>query len=48
VTDLPPSDDEFYYESEEELELDKFGNVIERLQSEDNEIEEVQTGIRNL
>lgn len=50
VTDLPPSDDEFYYESEEELELDKFGNVIERVQSseENDDIEKVQVGIRNL
>ncbi len=30
LSDLPPSDDEYYYESEEELELDRFGNIIEK------------------
>jgi pre-rRNA-processing protein TSR3 len=28
--ELPPSDDEYYDESEEEYELDKFGNMIEK------------------
>jgi pre-rRNA-processing protein TSR3 len=28
--ELPPSDDEYYDESEEEYELDKFGNIIEK------------------
>ena len=28
--ELPPSDDEDYYESDEEILLDKFGNTIER------------------
>ena len=36
--DLPPIDDEYYYESEEELKLDKFGNIIE------NESEESKGG----
>mgnify|MGYP007022942657 CR=1 FL=1 len=30
LSELPPSDDEYYYESEEELELDRFGNIIEK------------------
>jgi len=28
--ELPPSDEEYYYDSEDEPELDKFGNIIER------------------
>lgn len=28
--ELPPSDDEYYYDSEDEPELDKFGNTIEK------------------
>lgn len=28
--ELPPSDDEYYYDSEDEPELDKFGNIIEK------------------
>ena len=28
--DLPPSDDEYYYDSEDEPELDKFGNIVEK------------------
>ena len=36
--DLPPVDDEYYdYESEEELQLDKFGNVIEKKESAEGE-----------
>jgi pre-rRNA-processing protein TSR3 len=33
--DLPPSDDEYYYESEDEPEVDKFGNTIEKLSLEE-------------
>lgn len=28
--ELPPSDDEYYFDSEDEPELDKFGNIIEK------------------
>lgn len=28
--ELPPSDDEYYHDSEDEPELDKFGNIIEK------------------
>jgi len=35
LDELPPSDDEYYYESEEEYELDKFGNIIEKVNSEE-------------
>jgi hypothetical protein len=28
--DLPPSDEEYFYESEDELEFDSFGNIIEK------------------
>ena len=31
TTELPPSDDENYYDSEDEPELDKFGNIVEKL-----------------
>ena len=35
--DLPPSDDEYYYKSEEEeLQLDKFGNIIEKENETEN------------
>mmetsp|Transcript_16755 Transcript_16755/g.31742 ORF Transcript_16755/g.31742 Transcript_16755/m.31742 type:complete len:365 (-) Transcript_16755:60-1154(-) len=48
VTDLPPSDDEFDYESEEEMELDKFGNVIQRAQSDEDDVEKLQAELSNL
>mmetsp|Transcript_57462 Transcript_57462/g.171434 ORF Transcript_57462/g.171434 Transcript_57462/m.171434 type:complete len:357 (-) Transcript_57462:1366-2436(-) len=36
--DLPPSDDEYYeYDSDDQPELDKFGNVIEKKCPEDND-----------
>ena len=41
IDELPPSDDEYYYESEEELELDKFGNIIEKGSNEKGTEEEV-------
>lgn len=41
--ELPPSDDEYYYdESEEEVEYDKFGNTIEKDRKTSGELSELQ------
>jgi pre-rRNA-processing protein TSR3 len=48
MTDLPPSDDEFYYESEEELMLDKFGNVIENIPHDElDDVDKFQEGFNS-
>lgn len=35
--ELPPSDDEYYYDSEDEPELDKFGNIIEKTPTDEKQ-----------
>lgn len=37
LSDLPPIYDEYDYETEEELELDSFGNIIEKRKDNDND-----------